>query len=226
MKKTNTMWWILNFVFPIIFNVVFFVASGFDQKASVWISYGFIHFAYILLLLTPYFIHKGKSAVVFGFSIYAVSATYFLLELVVGVVFMLISPDSYKATLLVQLFFAGLYGIVITSNMIANKHTSDAEEKRQYQIDYIKKASANLKGLLERTTDKEAKKNVERVYDAIYSSPVESHPGLAQMESQILKLINDLTGAVSSGNKEKIISLSGSLLIAVDERNQQLKNLN
>ena len=35
---------------------------------------------------------------------------------------------------------------------------------------------------MEKITDKEAKKNVGRVYDAIYSSPVKSHPDLTQIE--------------------------------------------
>ena len=108
------------------------------------------------------------------------------MELVTGTIFILISPDSCKAALLVQLCIAGPYGISLISNMIANEHTADAEEKRQYQIDYVKNASAELKSLLDSISDKEAKKEVERVYDALYSSPVKSHPSLAQTESQVL----------------------------------------
>jgi hypothetical protein len=68
--------------------------------------------------------------------------------------------------------FAGLYGIVLITYMIANEHTADAEEKRQGQIAYVKNASAKLKTLLENISDKEAKKKVERLYDTLYSSPV------------------------------------------------------
>ena len=226
MKKTNVQWTILYSIFPIIFNAVFFAAGGFDHKASVWISYGFVHFAYLMLLLSHFLIRRGKSMAMFGFSIYAVSAAYFLLALTTGVLFMLISPDGYRTALLIQLFIAGLYGVILIPNMIANEHTADAEEKRQNQIDYVKKASTTLKGLLDNVTDKEAKKKVEKVYDAIYSSPVKSHPDVAQAELQILMSINKLTGAVFSGEKEMIISLANSLLIAVNERNHQLKMLN
>jgi signal transduction histidine kinase len=226
MKKTNLLWIILDLIFLVIFNAVFFVAGGVDHNVSVWVSYGFIHFAYLMLLLTPALVRRGKNASVFGFSLYSVSSAYFLLELVVGVVFILISPGSYKAALLVQLCVAGIYGIALISNMIANEHTADAEEKRQYQIEYVKNASAELKGLLETVSDKDAKKKVEKVYDALYSSPVKSHPNLAQMESQILISVNELRGVVSLGEKEKIITLADSLLIAVNERNRQLKMFN
>lgn len=225
MKKTSVLWLLLDLIFLIIFNAVFFVAGGFDHKLSVWISFSFINFAYLMLLITSVLIRKGKSEAVFGFSLYMVSSVYFLVELVVGVVFILINPDSFKAALLVQLCIAGLYGIFLISNMIANENTANAEQKRAYEIDYVKKASSELKRLLDSVDDKEVKKKIEKVYDELYSSPVKSHPDLAQTESQILMSINDLENAVSSGNKGRIISLSDTLLIAVNERNRQLKML-
>jgi hypothetical protein len=195
-------------------------------RASAWISYGFIHFAYLMLLLTPRLIRRGKSAAVFGFALHSVSSAYFLAELAIGAIFILISPDGYKAALLVQICAAGLYGLALIPNMLANEHTAGAEEKRSYQIDYVKKASAELKSLLDSVGDKGAKKKVEAVYDALYSSPVRSHPGLAQAEAQILMSISDLGGAVAEGNAERAAALADSLLIAVGERNRQLKMLN
>ena len=226
MKKTNALWRILDIIFPVVFNVVFFLAGGFEHKASVWISWGFIHFAYVMLVLTPYLLRRGISTVVFGFSLYSVSATYFFLEFILGLVFIAISSDSYKAALIIQLVIAGLYSLSLVSNMIANEVTADAEEKRQYHIDYIKTASSNLKGLLERITDKETKKKVEKIYDALNSSPVKSHQALVNTESQILMSTDDLASAISSENKDKIISLADSLLITINERNRQLKMFN
>jgi len=225
MKKKNILWIILNSIFLIVFNAIFFTLSdGSDHKASVWISYGFIHFAYLMLLLTPKLIRSSKSAAVFGFSLYSISATYFLIEFVIGLTFILISPESYKAAFITQLCFAGLYGITLVSYLLSNEYTADAEEKRQAQIAYVKEASAKLKGFLEIVGDKEAKKKVERVYDAISSSPVKSHPNLAQTENCILQSVNDLELAVKTGDKEDIISITNSLLLLINERNNLLKS--
>jgi hypothetical protein len=226
MKRTNRLWIILDLIFLVVFNAVFFVAGGFAHKPSVWISYGFIHFAYLMLLITPALTRKGKSASVFGFSLCSVSTAYFLAGLAIGAVFILINPDSYKTPLLVQLCVAALYGIALISNMIATENTADAEENRAHQIDYVKKASVELKGILDNISDKEAKKKVEKLYDTLYSSPVKSHRGLTQTESQILESIDELGSAVSSGNKDRIIALADSLLAAVNERNRQLKTIN
>ena len=226
MNKKNVLWGILNLIFLIVFNALFYVLGGVEHNASVWMSYGFIHFAYFMLLFTPKLIHKGKSAAVFGFSLYSISVIYFLVEFVTGIIFILVSPESFKVALLVQLCIAGLYGIMLVSHLLANEYTADAEEKRQPEIPYIKIVSAKVKVLLESINDKETKKIVERVYDAIYSSPVRSHPDLEQMENRILKTVNELASAIESGNKENIISIANSLLFSINERNAHLKSSN
>jgi len=84
----------------------------------------------------------------------------------------------------------------------------------------------NLKILLENISDKEAKKQVERVYDAVYSSPVKSYHNLIDTENRILHSLNTLENEVSAGNNENIITLATSLLNEVNERNRRLKNIN
>ena len=226
MKKTGVLWIIMKLIFPIVFNALFFVGGGTEHNASVWLSYGFIHFAYFTLLLTPKLIREVKNAAVLGLSLYSISAAYFLVQFVTGIIFILVSPESYKAAFLVQLCMAGLYGAMFVSYMIANEITADAEEKRQYQIGYVKDASAKLKASLDSISDKGTKKKVERAYDALCSSPVKSHPSVAQMEDRILMSINEIDDAASAGNNEKIFSLADSLLTVVNERNTRLKTLN
>ena len=225
MKRVNTLWIILDLIFLVIFNVFFFVIGGFEHVVSVWISYAFIHFAYLMLLLTPKLIRPGKSSAVFGFSLYSISSAYFLVEFITGIAFIVFSFEKYKPVFLVQLSIAGLYGIILISHMIANEHTADAEEKRQDQISFIKDASAKIKGLLENIKDKEAKKNVERLYDLLNSSPVKTHPNLMDIESRITTSINGLEHVVATGNKEGIISVANSLLFLINERNNLLKSI-
>jgi hypothetical protein len=110
--------------------------------------------------------------------------------------------------------------------LIANERTADAVAKRQVQISYIKDASVKVKGLLERISDKEAKRKVERVYDALYSSPVRSHPDLDSVEVRIERSIHELENAVSTGNRDNIVSLADSLEAAINDRNTQLKTFN
>ena len=212
MEKKNILWFILNHVFVVVFNVLFFVIGGTEHNTSVWISYGFIHFAYFMLLLTPKLIRAGKSSAVFGFSLYAISATYFLVEFVIGMLFILMALGGYKFALFIQLIMAGAYIVMLVSHLLANENTANTEEKRKVHIDYVKDASIRIKLLLEQVHDKEAKKLVEKVYDTLHSSPVKSHPSLVQTEERILQSIDTLEGIIATGNREKIISSANSLL--------------
>ena len=121
MNKKNFLWVILDLIFLVIFNVVFFVISGTEHPASVWISYGFIHLAYIMLLITPKLIRKSSSSSVFGFSLYSISSTYFLVEFIIGVIFIFAKPESYKVSLVVQIITFGIYAAMIISHIIANE---------------------------------------------------------------------------------------------------------
>jgi len=226
MKKTDILWIILDLVFIIIFNTIFFFVGGFRHTASIWASYGFIHFAYFMLLLTPRLIRKGKSQAVFGFSLYSISVAYFLIEFITGIVFIFSNSENHKAAFLVQLCIAGIYGIILIANMIANEHTANSEEERHYHIAYVKDASGKIKELLDRISDNEARKRVAKVYDAINSSPVKSHADITQIEQIILTSIDELEEAVSADGKETIISLANTLLSTVNERNIRLRNLN
>lgn len=122
---------ILDAIFLIVFNAVFFTIGGTDHPASVWISYGFIHFSYLMILITPRLIRKSSSAAVFGFSLYAVSAVYFIVEFFVGLAFILLRSDTIKIALTVQIVIAGVYGAILVSNMIANEYTADALERKE-----------------------------------------------------------------------------------------------
>ena len=225
MKKENILWTILNSIFLIVFNVFFFTLSGTNNLASVWISFGFIHFGYIMLLLTPRMIRSVKSSAVFGFSIYYISSIYFLLEFVTGITFIIIAHEKITISLLVQISIAMLYSIVLLSLLIANERTADTEEKRKSQINFIKVSSEKTKRLLEISKDKESKKSIEKVYDAIYSSPIKTYPELAEVEEVILASINELERYVISEDKEGIITLSNSLLSKINERNRMIKSL-
>lgn len=300
MKKINGLMLILKLIFPVFFNLIFFIAFGFRHNSIIWISYAFTHFAYFMLMLTPLMVTKSKNSVLFGFSVYGISFTYFILQLIIGIGFIAVTFASIRMELhidglrnqvesvkeqgddiiqsiydvdlpfsaflaaykdpinkvynltfnkvtqvsnvtvvnpfapfakfsvafIIQMILAVLYGFVLIPNIIANEHTAKAGEKRQIEIDYIKNASLKLRMLLSNISDKEAAKKVEKVYDAISSSPVKSHPSIAQIEEQIFLSVNALETAIVTNNKDGIISLADSLLIAVNERNMRLRTLN
>lgn len=123
MKKKTMLWIILDSVFILVFNLLFFTLGKPPHPASVWIAYGFIHFAYFTVLAVPLLCGKEEAAVS-RLALYAVSVGYFVIELVIGLLIMLISPARVTASLVIQILIAAVYVAVLAINLLADGHTA------------------------------------------------------------------------------------------------------
>ena len=223
MNKKSVLWILLDLVFLIVFNIVFFVMGGAQHPASVWISYGFIHFAYIMLVITPFLIRKSSSAAVFGFSLYSISSAYFFAAFILGVIFIAAHPENYKWSLIVQVVIAGFYAIMLISNMIANEHTADSIERHEMELQYVKESSAMLKGIMEMASDKALKKKIEKAYDLLHSSQVKSSVAVRDYEVTVMDLIEVLEQHVARNDVAAANTTLDKIMKNANERNRRLR---
>lgn len=222
--KKNILWILLDLVFLIIFNTIFFVAGGNEHPASVWISYAFIHFSYIMILATPLLIRKSSNSAIFGFSLYSISSVYFFLEFVVGLVFIFIGSESYKSALLTQIIIAGIYAILLLANMIANEQTADNIERHEEEIIFIKESSSRVKLLLGKLSDKKVNKELEKLYDLLHSSPAKSINSVKNIEIDVSNRIGELEGLIRAEDTANSIDICKNIISLVEERNSILKS--
>jgi signal transduction histidine kinase len=223
MNKKSLLYILLDLVFLVVFNVVFFVIGGAEHVASVWIAYGFIHFAYLMILVTPFLIRKSSSSAVFGMSIYSVSATYFFVEFVVGLIFIFIASDSYKASLVVQVIIAGIYAVILLANLIANEHTADNVAKHEAEVAYIKNTAAELKALIGKASDKRANKEIEKAYDVVHASPTKSSSVVVGIEKSIYCAVAELRDAVKNNDTAQTVVIAKEIAELTEERNRKLR---
>lgn len=223
MNKKSVLWIIMDLVFLMVFNTVFFVAGGFEHPASVWLSYGFIHFAYLMVIVTPFLIRKSSSAAVFGFSLYSISSTYFLVEFIVGLIFIILRQESVKAALIVQVIIAGIYAVILISHLLANESTADSVERREEEVSYIKTAASRVKALMGKLDNKKANKEVEKVYDLLHSSPTRTISSAHSLEMEIKNKISELEGIVAAKDNDAVITLTSDLLQTIEERNRKIR---
>lgn len=223
MNKKSILYTLLDLVFLAVFNTVFFVISGTEHSASVWISYGFIHFSYLMIIITPFLLRQSSSAAVFGFSLYSVSAVYFFVEFIVGLIFIFVGSKSYKASLVVQVILAGIYAVMLISNLIANEHTADNVERHEDEVAYIKEVASRVKMLMGKSTDKKANKEIERAYDLLHSSPSRSVITVKLLEEEIKNKVTELEDAVAANKTMAIITIVGEIVAKTEERNRKLK---
>lgn len=212
----------LEAVFLIVFNIIFFVMAGVNQPISVWIAYGFIHFAYVMMLLTPILTKKSSSASVFGFSIISLSTVYFIVEFVVGIIIIFSKPEVYQASLIIQLIIAGVYAIMLLSVLLANEHSAESIEKHEAEITYIKTQSSRINALITHLQDKQLQKELEKTYDLLHSSPSKTNSSVYSIEQQIKEEISALEEAVYDFDKDEILRLTKSIQNLGNERNRIL----
>jgi L-asparagine transporter-like permease len=126
MKRINIFNLLLESLFLVVFNLLFFALGDTSTfKTAVWISYGFIHFAYFTLLCTPLFVRKSSEAHIYRRPLYLITACYFIIELITGVTLILIAPETVKATIIIQMILATIFGGLLLVNLITNEHTAN-----------------------------------------------------------------------------------------------------
>lgn len=223
MNKKNVLWLLLDLVFLVIFNVVFFVLGGTEHPVSVWISYGFIHFSYIMLMITPKLIRKSSSSAVFGFSLYSISSAYFLIAFIVGVIFVFVRSESYKVSLVSQVIIAGLYLIMLISHMIANEHTADSIERHEMELQYVKESSAKIKGIMGSVEDRKLKKQIEKAYDLIHGSQTKSNNAARDYELTVMDLLEVLEQNIKRNDLVAASTTLDKIIKNAEERNRRVR---
>jgi hypothetical protein len=174
-------------------------------------------------LITPYLFKKGRNYVDFSRPIYAITTIYFFISLIVGVVFVILSQDSYTLALLAQITITAIFAIILLTNLIINDRSVENFEIHENELKYVKEASSKIKSLLNQITDNSNRKKVEKLLDLINSSQVKSSNFVKSMEEEIIREIDNLEKAIFQGNLDNIQTFLDKACNLANERNRLLK---
>lgn len=223
MNKKSVLLTILGLIFLAAFNCAFFLVGSTARETSAWIAYGFIHFAYVMLLITPCMIRKSTRSDIFAYTLCSISTVHFILQLVVGILFMLMNTDVFRAALLTHIILTAVYSFVLVTNLLANEHTADHIQHQEAESAYIKTAASRVYRLMNKLDSTKANKEIEKAYDLLHSSPIKSTPSVSIIEKDIIHQISRLEDAVSSRNDMTTIIVARELIAMAEERNRVLK---
>ena len=224
--KRKLLWASMALIFLAVFNFLFFFLGGFDHPASVWISYGFLHFAYLMMIFSPIFAGKKKDAATFATTLTGISTTYFLFEAIIAIVFLVLRPESYALALILQVILVALYLFAFLGLQLANSYTAEAVSRQQEEVFFLKSQASRVKLLMGRMSDRQADRSVERVYDLLNSSPTRSVAEAFATEAEITDCISALESAVARDSSSDVIGLCNEIVNLTNERNQTLKLYN
>lgn len=213
---------VISLIFLIIFNLIFFLGGGLEHSASNWTSYGFVTFAYLCLLATP-LLAKGSTSAILEGSLWLRAAKYFLAELVVGTILMLIDPESVMWPVVIQTIMLGYFLVLQLMSVLANDATTESLNKqreesfaRQILIDQLQMSARDVK-------DQMVKPAVNRCLDALQNQPIETFPEAAEADFAVSTAVESLCNAIATGDSAQIKTVADALMRALQQRNIVIK---
>ena len=214
---------ILLSLFLVLFNVMFFLLGGHEgANASRWISYGAIHLSYLLMVFAPTITRAAKNDKVFGFPLATVSIAYFMLEFIVGLIFILFNPEGWKAAFLIQLVLFVAYATCALIVLIMGAKAEEDEKEKVAPCVFVNKAGELLADAIKRAPEGEARDAVNAAaYALSMTSPYSSEEVLG-IEGQIVNRIKDLRVAAEKKDKDGVIAIAGDVRGMIEQRSAML----
>lgn len=210
---------IIGIIFPIVFNVLFFLTGGTEHSSSVWGSYVFIHLAYLCLVITPLLCNTQKSLMVLSASLYLRSLFYFFTELVVGLLFMAIDPDSSSWAIIPQAIIFAAFLILQLISVLLNDSTAKSIQKQRRESIYIRSLAQQVKICMRDIDNIDVRKQVEKCYESLNNCSIESFPEAVDAEIALKDAVETLCSTIDSGNLEQITKDTKLVLRAIQNRN-------
>lgn len=221
--KTTLIRIVFTLVFLVVFNTLFFLLSGTDNPTSVWVSYAYIHVAYFTILFLPVLKTKGDASYYLSSVLYGQAITYFILELIAGVVFIIYRMESPVWSLVVQTALWLIFVVLILGNAWANQATAQSLEKRKQDIDAYQSMRMSLKRLMAKTDKPELKRLIADCSDKLEASSSRQTQESEKIDIEIEQAIASLRQSITGDDIEESTSLARQLAGLIEERKTILK---
>lgn len=225
MTKRNILTIILDSIFIIAFNALFFLYGDVHSTFTIWTCYGFLHFAYLMILITPLIESKGKTASLSHLTTYSISFLYFIVNLAFAL-FVFLHQNSVGKTKLyvmsvasVEIITAMLYIVILVINILMNDTIAQKQAKHNADNAFIKTISAKTKYIESLTAEPTLKNRLEDLYVTAHTSPTRSSSTLAIYEEKIMNLLDELEKNIEQNKTEKSSDLITEIDRLLNKRN-------
>ena len=126
-------------LFPLVFNVLFFLlVDTSDMNATRWVTYAFLHVAFLTLLFPALLNKQNGEEKVLSWSLTGVAITYFLIECILAAVFLFFwykSDSSYIVALISQVVLFAVAMAILLTGYLMNDHTRKSLEHDRQQLE-------------------------------------------------------------------------------------------
>jgi hypothetical protein len=148
---------------------------------------------------------------------------YFFTELIVGIVCIVIAPEKTTWPLIIQGVLLAIFLVLQIMSILANDATVKSVQKQKDESAYIQMMSQRIRTCMRNISDANVKKQVERCYDAVNNSSIQSYPEAQDVELSLRNAVEILCSAIENGDYEQIERKTKAVINAVQDRNAIIK---
>lgn len=207
----------------IVFNAIFFLISGTDHNVSGWISYGFIYVALVVSFIAPLVCINYKRIPENLSTIYGTAWLYSIISIIINSI--IIATDFVKTSwcIVINIVMLAIYLIQLIINVNVNKSIEQRLENTDSERQYVHDLSNILKNVMNEVSDSSTKKNIEKAYDIVRTSPINSNESVMEIELEVTRLVNELADKAQTDQLDEINNIAVSIQKLANKRNMMLR---
>ncbi|MDR1713640.1 MAG: hypothetical protein LBR39_05755 [Coriobacteriales bacterium] len=214
----------------IVFNVLVFMFSEAEGRTGTfWCSYVFTMLAILLQPAITWVVfgrgQQKRQSVFLGLPILRFMVIYFIVQLIVGTVFMVFSKIDVKIAVAAQLVLLAIAIIACVAALQVRNYAEQVADKVKPKTFYIRSLAADVRAMESRANDPALKQALHGLVESIeYSDPM-SHDSLFALEQKIESNVAYLGQLLAQGDIQQANGMIKELNLLLGERNQKTKLL-
>lgn len=236
-KKINVV--LIAAIYAVIFavlNVLVFVIfkpgkiTNEVAKTNFWTTYAFLVISFVLQVCSIFLFDKksGLDAVFMGLPVFFVSMIFLGVEVVVAVIFFILSATNVAiptaVVVIVQLLILAAYLVIALLALLAKNHIAGLDKKIKTNVANIRNLEADVRIAMEACTDPAVKELLRKFADDIRFSDPMTVPAVEVLDVQIQTTVMDIKAAAYEGKNELIEALVRKGTLQLKERNMKIIN--
>jgi len=226
MKKSVIRWLAILAAIFVGYHIVVF-ALPLPKAPVFWLSYIFTLIAMavqVYVIHTAFYHGEGIKSKFYGFPIAKIGVCYFVVQLVLGILFMAIgtlTPTWVPLILYAVLFCAAVIGLVAAD--AAREEVEHQDVKLEKNVSTMRELRAKVDSIASQAKDSDVSQALEKLAEEFrFSDPV-SDFSLTEIEAELSLYIDDLRIVIRDHDKTAILSHIQKIRETLMKRNQLCK---
>ncbi len=212
----------------VTYNAALFVIAGFSYGAAFYTSYVFMLLAFASIIFAAVMMKKrgmGMKDILLGYPLIKHCTIYFIAELIVSVIFMLLDAKvGFAAPFAVQLIMLCVHLMFALSCLIARDKIEEMRTQVNDSTLFISMLKVDADALVLRAKEREVKEAYKKLSEEIrFSDPVSSSP-LFPTEQEISAKMAAARECIAT-DADKALALCAEMSALLKIRNEMCKTV-